>query len=158
MHRLPVALTTVSSSVPNKVLQNRVRFTTWKKIKKGEKVLKVSILKSAGRPVSSLKTFWFFQAARFQAPRAATSSSTTSLRSLGIRSWCRCLCRLGTSSAAKSLLTELLIRANASVSTNTCYFAFRNWKILNKFSSRNKSLRKYLNVYLNTLSNILIIL
>lgn len=50
-------------------------------------------------------------------PRAATSSSTTCLRSLATPNWCRCSCRSATLSVRRYSSTARPIRASASASS-----------------------------------------
>ena len=59
-----------------------------------------------------------------QAPRGATSSSTTCLRSSGTPSWPRCSCPSATSSAPRCTSTAPPIRASASVRTIGLFFLF----------------------------------
>lgn len=53
-----------------------------------------------------------------QDQRAATCSSTTSLRSLGMESWCRCSCLSVMSSPPKCLWIERQTKVNALVGKN----------------------------------------
>lgn len=72
-------------------------------------------------PPAGPSRFFFFrhpQVLPFQAPRVATSSSTTCRRSSAMRSSPRCSCHSETWSAPRSTLTERQIRANALVSMN----------------------------------------